>query len=128
MKFLRYITIVIVVVLSVQSTQAQEIHFFDELYDVPVMEGLVVLPEQAMSFDKPNGQISQVIAYAPNLEWASIALFYKESLLQMGWRARGEDKYSREEELLEITYEGTKDKSSEATESGLIIRFLLYPA
>ena len=121
--YLLYMTAFIVAVLSISSVHAQNVRFFDTLYDVPVMEGLVVLPEQAMSYDKPEGRISQSMAYMPQGDWEAISLFYKESLLQMGWEALEQDKYSRENELLEITHENEE----ELAHSGVIVRFLLRP-
>ncbi len=127
MKHYLYIVTFILLILSAERALAQETRFFDELYDVPVMAGLVALPEQAMSYDKPEGRISQSMAYAPNGNWDAITLFYKESLLQMGWKAVAPNKYAREGELLEITHEESAEEGRNASNSGLIIRFLLRP-
>ena len=118
-----YLLYLMVFVLMAQASHAQNAHFFDELYDVPVMNGLVIVPDQAISYDKPEGRISQAIAYAPNNDWSAIQSFYKETLMQMGWQSLGNDKYSRERELLEINHEKTENSDV----SGLIIRFLLRP-
>ena len=106
------------------SVKAQEdasptASFFEELYDIPIMAGLTVLTEQSMRFDKPEGRIAQVVAFAPHASWQKISLFYKETLQQMGWQSVALNKFQRDGEFLEI--------SSESSNSGLIIRFLLRP-
>ena len=101
------------------KSYAAESMFFESLYDVPIMPGLEEVPEMAMSFDKPDGRISQAAAIAPQVERQDIMAFYQESLPQMGWQPSGHNHYVREGEELEI--------SIEKTEASQIVRFLLKP-
>lgn len=112
--------VVLVFVLSIGfKSYAAEAMFFETLYDVPIMPGLEEVPEMAMSFDKPDGRISQAAAIAPQIERQAIVRFYAESLPQMGWQQKAADHYERDGEKLEI--------SIEKTETAQLVTFLLKP-
>jgi hypothetical protein len=114
-----YIVILIFTLVIGFKSYAAESAFFESLYDVPIMPGLEEVPEMAMSFDKPNGRISQAAAVAPAVAEPAIIAFYQESLPQMGWQQNSRNHYVREGEELEI--------SIEKTETSQIVRFLLKP-
>ena len=108
-----------VAMMDVSRPYAQESQFFETLYDIPVMAGLEEVPELALSFDKPDGRISQAGAYASDLTKNDILSFYNKSLEQMGWHSIAAGQYRREREKLEIFIEKS---------GGLnLVRFLLQP-
>lgn len=117
----------IMTMVSVQAKEVSETIFFDSLYDVPVMPGLVEVSELGMSFDKPNGRISQAAATYAGVKIESIYVFYDQSLSQMGWRKAEQGVYSREGEKLSISVTGGGQNSQENQSSEPIVRFLLEP-
>lgn len=96
--------------------QQQQQAFFETLYDVPVMEGIIEIPDMALTFDKPNGRIAQAGAQFDRLSKSKILSFYAQILPQLGWRRLSEGRYSREGEDLVISFE-----------QGGIVKFLLKP-
>jgi hypothetical protein len=97
------------------SIRAQTL-FFETLYDVPIMEGLTEIPDMAMTFDKPNGRISQAGAVMEDVSQARVQDFYDKVLVQLGWKPAGENTYIREGEQLLISYD-----------AGKTVKFLLKP-
>ncbi|HEU4838618.1 MAG TPA: hypothetical protein VFS88_04315 [Micavibrio sp.] len=77
-------------------------HYFEALYDVPVMPGLEELPDQAMLFDKPDGRIASVVAATKTVKEADIRRFYGDTLAQMGWRKSAENQYVRRGDRLSM--------------------------
>lgn len=116
---MRYILIIVLLMFPV-AAQAQEQVFFDSLYDVPVMAGLTELPDMALSFDKPDGRISQAGAVINGQSRTAVADFYDQTLAQLGWKRVHEGGYEREAETLTISFEHA-DKAK-------IVKFLLEPA
>lgn len=108
-----------VLVMGQTESYAGESRFFETLYDVPIMPGLVEIPDMALNFDKPDGRISQAGAVAADLKKQAVFVFYQESLGQMGWKKIAEGSYVREGEKLEIF--------TEKSGTSLLIRFLLQP-
>lgn len=107
---------------SISSTKAQG-SFFETLYDIPIMEGLVEIPEEALDFDKPDGRISQAVAYGENLEKGDIQTFYNQTLTQMGWAQESDGIYLREQEKLLISIE----KIGKDAPLSLQVKFQLMP-
>jgi hypothetical protein len=120
-KYLSYICLTFIF-LSGQA-KAQEQQFFETLYDVPLMAGMDEIPEMALSFDKPNGRISEAGAVIENTAHQEIKSFYKLSLSQMGWKLVNEEQntlvFSRDGENLKL--------SIDALEASSIVRFQLKP-
>jgi len=109
--------ILIIIILMLFPTVAKaEQTFFETLYDVPVMQGLIEVPDMSLTFDKPNGRISQAGAQTSNLSKQDILGFYNESLAQLGWKTSAEGIYIREGETLVLSFEGPKT-----------VKFLLKP-
>jgi len=109
------ILIIALLVLFPISAKSETL-FFETLYDVPVMEGLIEIPDMAMTFDKPNGRISQAGAMMKYTSPQQVQAFYDEALIQLGWKSLKENEYIREGETLLISYE--RDKT---------VEFLLKP-
>lgn len=74
--------------------------FFEALYDVPVMDGLEELKDQAVLFDKPDGKIASVTAASKSLSVNAIEGFYAQTLPQMGWKKTNHNQYIRAHEQL----------------------------
>lgn len=103
MKKLKTFFLVAVAALSLTSSAwAQQAVFFETLYDVPVMPGLVELPEGALVFDKPSGRIAQAEAAGESVLAREIQGFYRESLPQLGWVEHSKGSYRREGEALTL--------------------------
>lgn len=77
--------------------------FFETLYDVPVMPGMIELPEKALVFDKPSGRVAQAGAAAKSVPREAITAFYAETLPQLGWASTGPNSYVREGEKLVVS-------------------------
>jgi len=87
------------------SYAGEQTTFFEELYDIPVMPGLVELPEGTTVFDKPGGRIVQTTAWGEDIQDNQVIAYYNEALPQLGWQKAGVNTYVRKEEKLKITFE-----------------------
>ncbi|MGH1374892.1 MAG: hypothetical protein ACRBCK_00980 [Alphaproteobacteria bacterium] len=79
--------------------------FFSVLKDVPLMTGLSELPDRAVSFDKPEGQIVEVVAQMGVLSQDELIAFYDVALPQFGWSKTTQGVFFRRNEFLEISFE-----------------------
>ncbi len=81
-----------------------ETEFVEPLGDVPLMPGLMLVPEETVSFDTPAGRIVETVVRdtTSRLDGKAIADFYAASLPQLGWTAAGANVYTREGELLRL--------------------------
>lgn len=117
---MRYALILGLILCGVTSSaKAFDPQFFETLYDVPVMEGLLELEDSALTFDKPGGRISQAMALAEAMTQAEILAFYDTTLPQMGWNKVKSGEYQRELDKLLILFE--------KTDHALIAKFMLSP-
>ena len=127
---MKHIFLSLIVVLTLCGLKAPvyaQNQFFESLYDVPIMEGLVEMPEMAMSFDKPAGRISEAGAIATGLNAPDIYTFYDKALPQMGWQKKGRGLYIREGDELTLTIAEEGQKNKENQIDSLIVRFSLTP-
>lgn len=97
--------------------------FFESLYDIPVMPGLMEVPELAVSFDKPGGRIAEAGAMAGDMSDQEVLGFYDVALPQMGWQKKAVGSYQREGEQLRIVIE----KKPAKTGGSRLVRFSLNP-
>lgn len=81
------------------------IEFFNGIQDVPVMPGLIQMPDQAMVYDKAQGRIVMEFARLEDISQAQVRSYYTKVLPQFGWVRNGDDKYRRGSEELAITFE-----------------------
>ena len=79
--------------------------------DVPLMDGLVHLPDMDMTFDAPEGRIVQTTAYSETLSPKEVKAFYAESLPQLGWKCTGRE-FVRENETLSVETHALKGKTT----------------
>jgi hypothetical protein len=73
--------------------------------DVPLMPGLRAVRDGGVVFDKPQGRIVEASVRGHVTKVAVIA-FYRSSLPQLGWTAKGERRYLREGEALSLEFTG----------------------
>ena len=87
---------------SVQAG-AQATPFFEALYDVPVMNGLEEIKDQAMLFDKPDGRIASVVAVSERLDNKAVTDFYAQTLPELGWKKTAPNQYVRGKDHLALS-------------------------
>ncbi len=87
----------------VAQSRPQAAAFLSVIEDVPLMPGLTERPDAAVLFDKPEGRIVEAEA-SGRLARAEVLKFYAASLPQLGWRARGEDRFLRDREELALSF------------------------
>lgn len=86
--------------------------FIEGLEDVPVMEGLTQLPNDAISFGNEESRLVEAILESNTLSFKKVQEFYKSTLPQMGWIYQGKREstlvFEREGEVIEISEESAK--------------------
>ena len=83
--------------------------FIEGLEDVPVMEGLTQLPNDAISFGNEESRLVEAVLESDTLSFKKVQEFYKSTLPQMGWIYQGYRGsslvFEREGEVIEISQE-----------------------
>ncbi len=83
--------------------------FIEGLEDVPVMEGLTQLPNDAISFGNEESRLVEAVLESDTLSFKKVQEFYKSTLPQMGWIYQGKRGstlvFEREGEVIEISQE-----------------------
>lgn len=97
----------------------QEPQFFSSLQDIPLMSGMEELDGHAVSFDKPEGRISESFALMRDLKQGDVLRFYQATLPQLGWGRVSEYRFFRQSETLEIYFGEIEEQS--------IIRVMIGP-
>lgn len=97
----------------------QESQFFSSLQDIPLMSGMEELDGHAVSFDKPEGRISESFALMRDLKQGDVLRFYQATLPQLGWGRVSEYRFFRQSETLEIYFGEIEEQS--------IIRIMIGP-
>jgi hypothetical protein len=119
----RFLTAALWIALTVLAlpvpSHAEETRFFEALYDVPAMPGLVETTDQTMVFDKPDGKIALVTAQAKSKTQAQVEGFYAEVLPQLGWKKTKQNHYVRDGETLVMTFS--------PLQGGIGVQFSLSP-
>ena len=77
--------------------------FISILNDVPLMSGLKIQKQTALIFDTPSGRIVEVAADG-RISLLKMREFYADTLPQLGWRDRGKNIFSRDQEILSINF------------------------
>lgn len=85
--------------------QNEEPSFFTTLHDVPLMDGLIEIEDNATSYDKPNGRIIDVFATINMRTTEDIITYYNAILPQFGWGKTENGTFYRDQEILELTFE-----------------------
>ncbi len=108
------------VLVYAQSANTQAPRFFSAFEDVPLMDGLVELPDHIMTYDKPQGRIIESVALMSNVKRPDVVNFYRMTLPQMGWGIISDTHYFRKEEYLDLSFEVLDGKN--------VVRVLIRPA
>ena len=94
--------------------------FIPGINGLPLMGGLMLVPDRQVVFDTLNGRIVEVFAIGNNSP-RDISLFYSTILQQLGWTLSSNNEFWRDEELLKIEISENKKKSQ------FIVRFSIVP-
>lgn len=80
--------------------------FFSGSRDIPVMPGLVELPDRSFTFDKPEGDITEILAYPGKIDQGQILYYYGAVLPQFGWNRVSDmrGRFFRQNEALDISF------------------------
>jgi hypothetical protein len=105
---MRVVTIFFAIILFSAPVFAETL-FFEAMPDIPVASGLEILPDEGVSFDKPDGRIAEAVAVLaadgdhPGAE--GIVQYYDTILPSFGWIKVGDQRYMRGEEALKFWFE-----------------------
>ena len=91
------------------ETPALKPQFSQAIADLPLMPGLSENTDAIVMFDKPNGRVIETTAEGP-IPAPQIRTFYNQALPALGWRARNDQTYHRDGEVLKFTVEDTGPK------------------
>lgn len=94
-------------------------HFFNTLNDVPLMNGLEELVDQAVIFDKAEGRIAESSAVTDEISISEIQEFYDNTLPQLGWQKTESGVYVRRDEMLQMNVDEESDYN--------VVRFMVSP-
>ena len=115
-------TIVAFIALSTPTFAQQKARFLSVMPEMPLMPGLVEVPDTKVIFDGPSGRIVEIIVIG-NVELDKINTFYATALPQLGWVLLSNGDYNRGSEILRI------DKIPNftgSTKNG--VHFVVHPA
>jgi hypothetical protein len=93
--------------------------FIPGINGLPLMGGLMLVPERQVVFDTLNGRIIEVFAIGKNPP-SDISSFYSTTLKQLGWTLNSNNEFWRDEELLKL-------EISENQKGQVIVRFSIVP-
>jgi hypothetical protein len=99
---------------------------FTEMTGIPVLEGLLLVPDSLIVFDKEEGRIVEA-AFEGESALAEARTFYPETLFQLGWEPEREGGSSNPD-ILTFTREGERLTVEFAEGPPAQIRFRLGPA
>ena len=97
MKYI--LSIIIWSVLLLGPAQAEQ-QYLNILPDIPVMEGLNIVPDSTVTFDKPDGRIAESAYFSETITAEDINAFYNEVLPQLGWVMDDQSRFIREQDQL----------------------------
>lgn len=72
--------------------------------DVPLIDGLTEMTDNAFAFDKPEGRIAETVAQG-TADTAFVESFYRATLPQLGWQAQGPGVWTRDKEKITLRVE-----------------------
>lgn len=97
--------------LFLAPTRAQaETAFFDAIQDMPLMEGLIELPDQTIMFDKPQGRIIETTALIEKGTQDEVIAYYNATLPQLGWTKTTPLAFTRDGEHLQFRFQTLKEE------------------
>ena len=100
------------VVLSLIFSFGAQAAFIEGLEDVPVMEGLTQLPNDAITFGNEESRLVEAVLTSESKTFKEVSRFYKNTLPQMGWAYQGTRGrtlvFEREGEVIDISEESAE--------------------
>lgn len=89
--------------------RAEEAAYSETIEDLPLMQGMRELPDQAFIFDTPDGRVLETVAVT-DASATEVFRYYERNLPQLGWQSLDNDdfglqNYLREDERLSIRTE-----------------------
>ena len=121
-RFLTLLAVLIGLALAAPGGQAQSAHFLSVMTEMPLMPGLVEVPDAAVEFDGPTGRIIEALA-AGAVGVDAVRSFYAATLPQLGWTVSAPGVYRRDAEILNLSV-----TPAPAGAKGAAARFVLRPA
>ncbi|MFK7839782.1 MAG: hypothetical protein AB8B83_05570 [Bdellovibrionales bacterium] len=99
---MRFIFLIVILFFSF-DVRAQS--FFSTLPDIPLMDGLEEINDQAFVFDKPQGRILVGMASIDSkISDSQAEHYYARVLPQFGWQKMGDKLYARQNEMLTLEF------------------------
>lgn len=100
------------------------VKFFAGSQDIPIMPGLEELEGRSFSYDKPEGEIIEIVARMEGVNSEQVLFYYDVILPQFGWGKAnmvfdGANFY-REEEYLDISFEAEGAQS--------FVKIMIHPS
>ncbi len=97
--------------------------FFAGNQDIPVMPGLTEVEGRSFSYDKPEGEITELVAVVEGLSAEQVLYYYDVTLPQFGWNkiieAEGGHFYRKGEYL---------DFSFDTEEAQSLVKIMIHPS
>ncbi len=96
--------------------------FFAGNQDIPIMPGLIELQGRSFSYDKPEGEITEIVAEFNGIDVRQVLYYYDVTLPQFGWNKVVEAEgghYYRKGENLEISFDEEEGQS--------LIKIMIHP-
>lgn len=89
-----------------QQSSVSPIVFFTGDQDIPIMPGLKEVKDRSFIYDKPEGEITEIVAEMGDVSRAQFLSFYALVLPQFGWIKIGErGSFFRQGQYLDISFE-----------------------
>lgn len=79
--------------------------------DLPLMNGMTELPEDAVTFDQPGGRILETTAVTAENP-AAVRGFYAGALPSLGWQPQGATAFVRNNEKLQLDIDSKGGKTA----------------
>ena len=84
------------------------VSFFASNQDIPVMPGLTELEARSFSYDKPEGEITEIVARMHGVSAEEVLFYYEVTLPQFGWgkvnKVYDHASFYREDQYLDISF------------------------
>lgn len=93
--------------------------YFSVLPDIPLMPKMRELEDQAVVFDKAEGQLVEAVGFLSASKPDEVRRFYDSALLSLGWKALKNGAFQRNGEFLQM--------KTEVQSKGVLVRFQLAP-
>ncbi len=88
--------------------------FFASGQDIPVMSGLIEIETRSFSYDKPDGNITEIVALLDGVGIEQVLHYYSVTLPQFGWNRIVDIKgghFYRSGEYFDFSFEKEGDKN-----------------